>query len=88
MTQEPKQFRKPPQRVEPNPEDSTGEGKGPKGPQPPPPMKFSRNLMSWAFVIGILAVFFVVLTSPNGGRPIPSWQAFCFFSQAQEHQTH
>ncbi|MDY7107913.1 MAG: ATP-dependent zinc metalloprotease FtsH [Planctomycetota bacterium] len=47
-----------------------------KGPQPPPPMKFSRSLMSWVVIISMLILLFVVLQGGRRGQTIESWQEF------------
>ena len=47
--------------------DAQGDG---KGPQAPPPVKFSRGLMSWVIIIAMLIMLFVVLNNNQGGREI------------------
>jgi cell division protease FtsH len=47
-----------------------------KGPQAPPPMKFSRSLMSWVVILSMLILLFVVLQGGRRGKTIESWQEF------------
>ena len=69
MTQNTKNFRKPPKSDA--PEESPGsEGKADKGPQAPPPVKFSRSLMSWVVILALLIMLFVVLNGSKPGKEI------------------
>jgi len=54
----------------------SGPPSGGKGPQAPPPMKFSRGLMSWVLILSMLILLFVVLQGGQRGEPIKSWQEF------------
>ena len=75
MTQNTKNFRKPPKSDA--PEESPGsEGKADKGPQAPPPVKFSRSLMSWVVILALLIMLFVVLNGSKPGKEIESWNDF------------
>jgi len=47
-----------------------------KGPTPPPPMKFSRGIMSWILIIGVLIILLLVLQGSPRGKRIESWQEF------------
>ncbi len=47
-----------------------------KGPQVPPPVKLGRGLMSWALILGVLIVLFVVLNGSQRGREIDNWNDF------------
>jgi cell division protease FtsH len=76
MAHDPKQLRKPAKAELPVDDEQTGEGKPGKGPQPPPPVKITRSLMSWAVVILVLILLFVVLNSSKRGKQIDSWQDF------------
>lgn len=55
---------------------SQGNGSDRRGPQPPPPVKLNRGLMSWVMVIALLIMLFVVLGSQRGGEEIATWQEF------------
>jgi cell division protease FtsH len=62
------------------PEDTpSNDGRGSKGPQPPPPVKFTRGLMSWVFIVALLIMLFVVLNGTNRGVPIKSWDQFAVY---------
>ncbi len=53
-----------------------GDSGGSKGPQAPPPVKFSRGLMSWVMILGLLIMLFVVLNSNKSGQEIDGWTEF------------
>ncbi|HRQ75998.1 MAG TPA: ATP-dependent zinc metalloprotease FtsH [Phycisphaerales bacterium] len=59
-----------------NGDRSQGNGSDRRGPQPPPPVKLNRGLMSWVMVIALLIMLFVVLGSQRGGEEIATWQEF------------
>ncbi len=61
-----------------NSKDGPGEGRKPvqSGPQTPPPMKFSRGLMSWVLILGMLILLFLFLNASPRGEEIGSWQEF------------
>jgi cell division protease FtsH len=60
-----------------DPKDADGlPEKDGKGPQAPPPMRFSRNLMGWLFLLALIALLFIVLNSAKRGKEIASWQQF------------
>ncbi|MHC5112913.1 MAG: ATP-dependent zinc metalloprotease FtsH [Planctomycetota bacterium] len=46
------------------------------GPQTPPPMKFSRGLLSWVLILAMLILLFLFLNSSPRGTSIESWQLF------------
>lgn len=59
------------------PEQPGEDPKGPaKGPQPAPPVKFSRGIMSWLMILGLLIILFVVLNDGKAGEKIESWREF------------
>jgi cell division protease FtsH len=80
MAIEPRNTQKPDQ-----PSDDNGqpEGRFSKGPQPPPPVKFTRGLMSWVFVIALLVLLLVVLNGTTRGTPLKSWDQFVAFVYRQ-----
>jgi cell division protease FtsH len=59
------------------PEEPHGpDGPSGKGPQAPPPVKLSRGLMSWAIILLMLIMLFLMLNSSKHGTEIPSWSQF------------
>ena len=54
-----------------NQPDSSG-----KGPQPAPPVKFGRGIMSWLMILGLLILMFVLLNGNRQGQEIKSWNEF------------
>src|SRR5678816_4752559 len=69
MTQDPKNSKKPVSKAD-STSDEDGEARNGKGPQAPPPVKFSRGLLSWLVIIGMLGMLFVVLNSSKRGDEI------------------
>ena len=55
---------------------SSDPSSGGRGPQAPPPMKFSRSLMSWVLIISFLIVLFLILNGTQRGVQFESWQRF------------
>ncbi len=54
-----------------------GSGQGPsKGPQPPPPVKLSKSLLSWVMIITLFILIFVVFNGSNRGKEIDTPQEF------------
>jgi cell division protease FtsH len=47
-----------------------------RGPQAPPPMKFTRGIMSWVLILGLIIILFIVLNNSQRGERIDSWQQF------------
>lgn len=59
-----------------NADNDSGNGGDRRGPQPPPPVKLNRGLMSWVMVVALLIMLFIVLGSQRGGEEIATWQEF------------
>jgi len=52
-------------------------GKDGRGPVAPPPIKFSRGLMGWAFILAMFVLVFIIINGPGAsGKEISSWQEF------------
>jgi cell division protease FtsH len=69
MTQDPKNSKKPLSKAD-STADEDGETRNGKGPQAPPPVKFSRGLMSWVVILAMLIMLFVVLNSSKRGDEV------------------
>lgn len=70
-------LRKPNGKDKPEPSGSDDqEGKPAKGPQAPPPVKFTRSIMSWVMIVAVLILIFIVLNGTKQGTQIESWKAF------------
>jgi cell division protease FtsH len=68
--------RNPPDTPPENGEPRRG-GKDGRGPVAPPPIKFGRGLMGWAFILAMFVLVFIVINGPGaGGKEILSWQEF------------
>ncbi len=65
----------------PNPDQSPNKpsGSDQRGPQSPPPVKFTRGLLSWVIIIGALIVLFLFLNGNRAGKEIPTWDEFTQF---------
>ncbi len=56
-----------------------------KGPQPPPPVKMSRGVMSWVILLAILVLLFVVLQGAQPrGKNIEAWTDFMTLVQERQ----
>ncbi len=53
----------------------TPQGDGPDAKSPPPP-KFSRTLMTWLMICGVLLVLWMILNGGGRGHEIESWNDF------------
>ncbi len=56
--------------------DQQSPDNGGKGPQPAPPVKFGRGIMSWLMIIALLILMFVLLNGSKQGEQIMSWHEF------------
>ena len=57
-----------------NDEQDKKPGKG--SPQPPPPVKIGRGLLSWVLIISLLIMLFIALNTSGRGKEIKSWNEF------------
>ncbi len=62
-------------------------GRGGKGPQVPPPVRFTRGLMSWVVILGLLIMLFVVLNGSQRGREIENWRDFAALIDPKNDKT-
>jgi cell division protease FtsH len=53
---------------------------GPKGPSNPPPVKFTRGIMSWVIILSLLIVLLAVFTNSRRGEEI-LWKEFAIHAQ-------
>jgi cell division protease FtsH len=58
-----------------------------RGPQVPPPVKLGRGLMSWALILGVLIVLFIVLNGSTRGREIDNWNTFATYIDPKSQKT-
>ncbi len=65
-------------------EPANESGGGRSGPQPPPPMKFNRGLLSWVMILALILVLFFVLNNRRSGTEVATWQEFVRILQNEQ----
>jgi len=55
---------------------------------PPSPRPAGRGLMSWVFILGLLAIMLAVMSSGRAGTEVPSWEQFTILIDPDTGRVH